>query len=193
MQILLIRHGQSQADILNVHEGRADFPLTDLGKKQVELMAQKVKVEFPPNIIWSSTLKRAKETSEILSGITGVPIVFEDDLMEQNNGVLAGVSFEEAKKIPLPLFAHESIEDGESDIEFRMRIEKIFSRILSVSNQERIAIVAHGGVISYLLQSFLRMPFNQEFGFRTGDTGIHLLEINGSRRSVHFLNSTDHI
>lgn len=28
MQILLIRHGESEADILNVHEGRADFELT---------------------------------------------------------------------------------------------------------------------------------------------------------------------
>lgn len=29
MQILLIRHGESEADILNVHEGRADFELTE--------------------------------------------------------------------------------------------------------------------------------------------------------------------
>lgn len=28
MQILLIRHGESEADILHVHEGRADFELT---------------------------------------------------------------------------------------------------------------------------------------------------------------------
>ncbi|MGM0885326.1 MAG: phosphoglycerate mutase family protein, partial [Bacillota bacterium] len=59
MEILLIRHGESEADILNVHEGRADFQLTELGRKQVRLMAEKVKKEFPPDYIWSSTLKRA--------------------------------------------------------------------------------------------------------------------------------------
>ncbi len=36
MQILLIRHGESEADILNVHEGRADFKLTEKGREQVQ-------------------------------------------------------------------------------------------------------------------------------------------------------------
>ena len=31
MRLLIIRHGESQADLLNVHEGRADFELTDRG------------------------------------------------------------------------------------------------------------------------------------------------------------------
>lgn len=88
LQILLIRHGESEADIMNVHEGRADFPLTELGRKQVRLMAEKVKHEYPPHFIFSSTLKRASETAKILADKVGCPIQFEDDLMEQNNGVL---------------------------------------------------------------------------------------------------------
>ena len=42
MQILLI-HGESEADILHVHEGRADFELTDKGRQQVQRLVQKVK------------------------------------------------------------------------------------------------------------------------------------------------------
>lgn len=34
MEILLIRHGQSQADLEDRYEGRADFPLTELGHRQ---------------------------------------------------------------------------------------------------------------------------------------------------------------
>jgi 2,3-bisphosphoglycerate-dependent phosphoglycerate mutase len=86
--------------------------------------------------------------------------------MEQNNGILAGLSFEEAKKYPIPnkLKLHERIENGESAIEFRMRIEGVFSKIISSSNHERIAVVAHGGVINCLLRSFFKMPVNKEFG-----------------------------
>ncbi|WP_088071890.1 histidine phosphatase family protein [Gottfriedia luciferensis] len=194
MEILLIRHGQSEADILNVHEGRADFSLTDLGVKQVQKMAERVKNDFVPEIIWASTLKRAKETATILSKVTDCEIIFEDDLMEHNNGVLAGLSFEDAKKIPSPKYPHESVENGESAIEFRMRMEMIFSRIVaSSSNRERIAIVAHGGVIHNLIHSFFKMPIHTEFGFFTGDTGIHLLEINEKGRFVRFLNDTSHI
>ncbi|MEH7450911.1 histidine phosphatase family protein [Gottfriedia acidiceleris] len=194
MEIVLIRHGQSEADLLNVHEGRADFSLTDLGVKQVNKMAERVKNEFAPEVIWSSTLKRAKETAIILSDLTGCEIKFEDDLMEHNNGVLAGVSFEEAKKIPMPKHPHESVENGESAIEFRMRMEMIFSRILASSaNLNRIAIVAHGGVIHNLILSYLKMPIHSDFGFVTGDTGIHLLEINERGRFIRFLNDTNHI
>ncbi|MEH7349174.1 histidine phosphatase family protein [Gottfriedia acidiceleris] len=194
MEILLIRHGQSEADLLNVHEGRADFSLTDLGIKQVQKMAERVKNEFAPELIWSSTLKRARETATILSDKTGCEIKFEDDLMEHNNGVLAGVSFEEAKKFLMPKHPHESVENGESAIEFRMRMEMIFSRILASStNFDRIAIVAHGGVIHNLIHSFLNMPMHTDFGFFTGDTGIHLLEINERGRLIRFLNDTSHI
>ncbi|MDP4164007.1 MAG: phosphoglycerate mutase family protein, partial [Bacillota bacterium] len=38
MELLLIRHGQSEADLLGVHEGKADFPLTELGQQQAKKM-----------------------------------------------------------------------------------------------------------------------------------------------------------
>lgn len=194
MQILLIRHGQSEADLLSVYEGRADFPLTELGRKQVELMTGKVKAEFPPDYIWASPLIRASVTASVLAKEIGCPIQFEDDLMEHNKGVLAGVTYEEAaKKFIFPKHLHESFENGESAIEFRMRIETIFSRILIASPYNRIAIVAHGGVINCLLRSFLKMPVSTEFTFRNGDTTIHLLEIIENERIVHFLNNTSHL
>ena len=46
MQILLIRHGESEADILHVHEGRADFELTDKGRQQVQRLVQKKKILY---------------------------------------------------------------------------------------------------------------------------------------------------
>lgn len=71
MQILLIRHGESEADILKVHEGRADFELTEMGRRQVSSLVQKVKQDFPPDFIWASTLKRARETAETLAKTVG--------------------------------------------------------------------------------------------------------------------------
>ena len=42
MKLLLIRHGESEADLLDVHEGRADFPLTERGRRQARAMAAAV-------------------------------------------------------------------------------------------------------------------------------------------------------
>lgn len=62
-------------------------------------LSQKVKIDFPPDFIWASTLKRARETAEILGETIGCPVQLEEELMEFNNGVQAGLSFEEAKKV----------------------------------------------------------------------------------------------
>jgi 2,3-bisphosphoglycerate-dependent phosphoglycerate mutase len=74
-----------------------------------------------------------------------------------------------------------------------MRIEAVFSKILSESAHERIAIVAHGGVINCLLRSFFRMPVDKQFYFSNGDTAIHLVEMYNGGRKVHFLNNTSHL
>ncbi|MGG2934192.1 histidine phosphatase family protein [Bacillus pacificus] len=193
MQILLIRHGESEADILQVHEGRADFELTEKGRRQVQRLVQKVKADFPPDFIWASTLKRARETGETLAEGIGCPIQLEEELMEFNNGVQAGLSFEEAKKYPEPKFLHDRFENGESFIEFRMRIEGIFSKIVTENTYDRIAIVAHGGVINSLLRAFFKMPISMDYYFKMGDTGISLLEMDGEQKTVHFINDTNHL
>ncbi|MBE4907465.1 histidine phosphatase family protein [Bacillus luteolus] len=198
MDIVIIRHGQSEADLLGVHEGRADFSLTDLGREQAALMAEKVTKRFSPNKIWASPLKRAHETASILSQKCGVPLLLEDDLMEYNNGVLAGLPREvAAQKYPLPpggRLPHEAIEAGESVLDFRLRVERVFSKIIAESgNAPRIAIVAHGGTISNILKSFLKLPPITEYGFSTGDTGIHYLRITDNNRLILWLNNTEHL
>lgn len=46
MKIIVIRHGESEADLLDVHEGRADFALTERGHRQAEAMADYVTAHF---------------------------------------------------------------------------------------------------------------------------------------------------
>ncbi|CAM4039649.1 histidine phosphatase family protein [Mesobacillus thioparans] len=199
MEILLIRHGESEGDILQVHEGRADLLLTDHGRRQAKEMAKVVKEKYMPEVIWSSTLKRARETAEILSTETSVRVIEDDGLREFNNGVLAGLPFAEAKlRYPEPEGGrkpHVPIEEGESKLQFRFRAETVFSRILAESEgKKRIAIVSHGGMISNLLRAFLNMPVSGDIYFPTGDTGIHLLKVNeNGKKAVLFLNDCGHL
>lgn len=198
MDILLIRHGESEGDILQVHEGRADLLLTERGRRQAREMAKVVKEKYMPEIIWASTLKRARETAEILSKETGLKVIEEDHLREFNNGVLAGLTYAEAKvRYPEPEGGrkpHVPIDDGESELEFRFRAETVFSKILAESEgRKRIAIVSHGGMISNLLKSFLNLPAQSNTIFVTGDTGMHLMRINGDKRMILFLNECGHL
>ena len=198
MEILIIRHGQSEADLLGVHEGRADFPLTKHGEWQAKKMAGYVATQFSPDIILTSPLRRAKGTALLLQGEIGCEMIEEKDLMEFNNGVLAGLSREEAAvKYPLPPNgrpSHVQIENGESELEFRFRAERVFQKIIyDYRDFKRVAIVSHGGLISQFLRAFLQLPNTSEYVFATGDTGIHLLEIKEEKRVIRFLNKQEHL
>lgn len=198
MELIMIRHGQSEADLLRVHEGRADFPLTGLGEMQAWKMAVYVTNHFKPEIIIASPLKRAHRTAKILKESAGCECVIEEDLMEFNNGVLAGLSREEAlRKYPIPEGGrpiHVPIEGGESELEFRMRAEKVLHKILNdYKAYDRVAIVSHGGMISNLLKSLLELPVVTLAVFPTGDTGVHLVEVTEDKRVIRFLNRQEHL
>lgn len=197
MELLIIRHGQSEADLLDVHEGRADFPLTELGEEQARKMAAAVAKEYPLEVILSSTLKRASGTARILQEAIGCDLRFYDDLREFNNGVLAGMSRKEAA-VKHPLLeggrpVHIPIKDGESALDLRYRAERILREILhDYQDHQRIAIVSHGKMISNLINAFFKLPIG-DVAFPTGDTGIHFLELREDMRVVRFMNRQDHL
>lgn len=197
MHIYLIRHGQSEADLTGVHEGRADFPLTSLGQQQAGLLAKKMN-EYDPQVILSSSLKRAHRTAEILQKRLECPLEIHDTLMEFNNGVLAGMDRKEAlERYPMPEGGrpyHVPIEGGESELEFRFRAEEWVHRLRAeYGNYSRVVIVSHGGWISQLLKAFLDLPVTNTSVFATGDTGVHGLEWRENQKIIRFLNNQDHL
>lgn len=184
MEIYFVRHGQSLGDLDDVHEGRADFPLTEIGEQQAHKLAEWFRNK-PIQCIWSSTLKRASRTAEIIQNRTGGKLQFHDDLREWNNGVLAGMNRKQAQLLyPKPVHRKwsDSVPEGESELDFRCRAHRIMEQILEESKgYETILVVAHGGIISRMVQALLQFPLKTNVSFRSGDIGVH-----------HFTHTTDH-
>ncbi len=196
MKLLVIRHGESEADLLDVHEGRADFALTERGHRQAEAMANYVADNYDISKIYASTLTRAKQTAQHLSDKTGISIVFDENLMEFNNGLLAGlpraVVREKYPEVPdLPI--DKAVYGQESQVEFRQRAENALSRIMNeAENDETIAVVSHGGMINQLYRSFFNMPVDCIYFFNTADTGIHIWSLTDRERRVIKANYDEH-
>jgi 2,3-bisphosphoglycerate-dependent phosphoglycerate mutase len=188
MKLLVIRHGESEADLLDVHEGRADFALTERGHRQAQAMAEYIAKNYHIDRIYASTLTRAMQTARCLSDATGVPIRPEPDLMEFNNGLLAGLPYKEAaEKYPRvsDLPPDKSVYEQESLVEFRDRAEKMLAKILAeAANNETVAVVTHGGTINQLYHAFLNLPVRDGMFFSTADTGIHEWIIEPTERRV---------
>ena len=191
MKLLIIRHGESEADILKVCEGWADFSLTEKGQKQAAAMSQYVAQHYQINKIYTSSLKIAIETASYLENETGISIIKTDKLREFNNGLRAGLPYNEAyqkyPKVDVPIYT--SLYEQESKLNFRMRIEAILSEILSQNaNDSTIAIVTHGGAITQLYRAFLKLPIDSKVKFGTGDACLHEWTIEGDN---HFIDRSN--
>ena len=197
MIILVIRHGESEADILDVHEGRADFALTEKGHRQASAMADYVAERYKLTRIYASTLKRAAQTAKHLSEASGVAVGFDPDLMEFNNGLLAGLSREDADRLypevkDLPV--DQAVYGQESKVEFRNRAEKILQKILSENGPEDIvAVVTPGGLVNQLYGALFHTPVGEDSFFCTADTGIHIWKITDRGNYVVKANVDEHI
>lgn len=166
IELLVVRHGQSIEDIEGRFEGRADFDLTPLGIEQAKRAANWIYSNYKIDKIYSSPLIRARRTAEIIGDIFGEEVIIDDNLMEWNNGKLAGLLKEEgAKKYPLPKGGrkpHDTYADTESMIQFRARAELWLSELIYTEENinKRICIVSHGGFINMLFRSFMSLPMN---------------------------------
>ena len=197
MVILVIRHGESEADILNVHEGRADYQLTERGQKQAAAMAKYVSENYRISRIYSSTLKRAVQTAEHLSEETGISVEYDSDLMEFNNGLLAGLSYEEADRLypyieNLPI--DQAVYGQESKVQFRDRAIKVLNKVLADNDSNDIvALVTHGGMVNQLYGAMAHTPIGENVFFCTSDTGIHVWEVTDKGSYVRKANIDAHI
>ena len=196
MTILIIRHGESEADLLDVHEGRADFELTNRGHRQAEAMAAYVAENYKITRIYASTLRRAAQTARHLSDRTGVGVTFDPDLMEFNNGLLAGLTREEAARLypevkDLPI--DQAVYGQESQVEFRARAVKVLDQVLAENDPEVVvAIVSHGGMINQLYGAWLHTPIGENRFFCTSDTGIHIWKTTDSGSYIVCANLDGH-
>ncbi len=197
MRLLIIRHGESEADILNVHEGRADFALTRAGFAQAEKVARWIGDRYHVDRLYASPMKRTSQTASCLAKETGLTPIYAEELMEFDNGLIAGRSREEVREkypfIPnLPI--HASVYEQESKLDFRCRAEYILSKIISENDADStIAIVSHGGTINQLYRAFLRLPIDSQMFWSTGDTGVHEWTICGEMRRIIRSNSLTHL
>jgi len=148
-RIYCIRHGQTALDDLHRSDGWLDLPLNDDGRKNVVLTLAKYLKKVPIKCIYTSPLKRTKETAEILkSGITSDPKIEEsDEIKTWNLGSLAGDPKKPNKKVVKDLLDNPSKKapDGESYDEFTSRFDSWIKKMETESKNNGPLLVVLSG------------------------------------------------
>ena len=155
-KLLLVRHGHSEWNAMGRWQGKANPPLTDLGKEQALIAAKKL-----PNfsILASSDLVRARETAEIFAKAhdkDSNDILIEPQVQERDAGEFSGLTRDEIdKKFPGYLAQNRWPSGWEPDDVLIKRLREGLGRIITSSTEsDSIVVVTHGGCI-YALESLL--------------------------------------
>ena len=185
MKIYLIRHCESEDDVLDCYGGCADFELTEKGMDTAREAANKL-VPFGIEKIYSSPYKRAKNTAKIFADKIGADVEIVNDLREWNQyGVMCGVNKSLAKDIFSGLFAMneyypygyykgKTFYGGETVDELDRRVLNAFNHIVKQKNNT-VAVVTHSGVFRSLFNNILNRT---EQILDIADAGIMEIEYN---------------
>jgi len=122
MKLYLVRHGQTEYNELFLYQ-HDNVELSDLGVRQAEILAKRLS-KIPIDLIYSSTLKRAKDTTKIINQTINKKIVYLDYLKEKKNpSEIVGerVDSEDIQKI------HQKINDHSDDIKWHYSDEENFN------------------------------------------------------------------
>ena len=96
VQIVLVRHGATDWNLQGRCQGSSDRELSEAGIRQAEQIATLMSGE-KFDAVYSSHLRRARQTAEVISRPHGMPVHIEENLRELDHGELEGLTFSEIK------------------------------------------------------------------------------------------------
>ena len=200
-RILLIRHGQDEK---GYRGGWSQRGLTEEGFAQVRLLATHlVQNWLPIDLIISSDLSRAVQTTTEISRVLQLLVLYDQHWREMNNGKLAGMPEPEALARYPGLFASSLEMDqpypgGESPRQFFERIKQAFDRLttemVAGTLPDNIMVITHGGVINIIYYLLEKLAWtNKQPSFPTSPTSLHEVVYTVGEWHIKTRNNVDHL
>ena len=195
MDLILIRHGQSQYNLDQT--GGWDAPLTAWGREQARRAGLYCQSQFQLGAMYASTYSRARDTAEIINAYLGLEhVTLLDELRE----------FDDDYGFQMPRYAspqtmlHANARVMPADISpeyaaFQSRVQRGVEWILTrhaeqFESNAQIGIVSHGGTMGTILRT---ITGNHSFSLNTENTGIHILRWQEQRWHILAINRTEHL
>ena len=199
--VYLVRHGESaplrEGQPQPLVDGHGDPPLDPVGHEQAKLVAGRL-ARIPLAAIYVTSLQRTAQTAAPLAELTGLTPLVEPDLREVFLGeweggvyrIRAAENHPEWQRVQAEQ-TWDVIPSAERSVDLAARVRAAISKIAANHPDERVVVVAHGGVIGMLaaLATGGRM-----FAFAGSDNAsITHLVVNGDNWRLRRFNDTHHL
>lgn len=194
-RLILVRHGETEENFRNITQGHLPGKLSRKGIQQASKVASQL-CKSKIDIIYSSDLRRAVHTAEIIGRKCKAPIILMQDLRERNHGIFQGRSKEHLHQAfstsKLPWHKYRP-PDGETFIEMKNRVLKSLRKIANQEMGKSVGIITHGGPILAIAAHISNHPMEKAIELRPDNTGITIIEYEAGKFRMIAHNQTGHL
>ena len=166
----VVRHGETESSARHAYSGQADIPLTDTGREQARLAAERLSGAGVDGIV-SSPLVRASDTARAIAEATGAEVEIDQRLIEVDYGPLEGLDRDKAKdQFGAPFTAWREDPFG-SPIEGMETLHDALERARAatadaLATYEHPVLVAHQGILRLVLVALGQVEPDEYFHTR---------------------------
>jgi alpha-ribazole phosphatase len=191
-RLLLVRHGETDWNREGRYQGQTDTPLNEAGRAQAAQLAARLAGEAL-DVIYSSDLKRACETAQVIAAPHGLDVQPTPQLREVAFGVLEGLTYDEAKtQYPQALDAWHADPDrpppgGEALSRVAARVQDFLDRLAA---GQPALVVGHGGPLRVLLCLVMGLPAARHWQFRLDTASLTAVSLYDAGAILSLLNDT---
>ena len=197
-QLILARHGQTSWNVEKVFRGRADVDLNEIGVRQAELLA-KYLGNWELEAIYSSPLKRALDTANIVARRQKVEVRIADGLTDIDFGKWQSLPEQQVKRLYPDLFdqwrtnPHTVRTPGGEDLEdvTRRAVEVVNSIVCG--HRGNVLLVSHRVVLKVLICHLLGLDNSHFWNIRQDVCGITIFDYADGRFVLTGHNDTSHL
>jgi broad specificity phosphatase PhoE len=200
-RLILVRHGETEANLLQMWHGSLDAPLTPRGRRQVEATAARFAAwsqQMPVDRLYVSPLPRAQSTAAAIATALDLAPIIEEGLREFSIGDWEGRTFRDLidneqlwqRWAIDPTFAPPN---GESPYAFGKRAEAALWKLVRENEGRTIVAVTHGGVIGAVLNAWLGDGEGDWVRWEPHNCAVSCLEWDGNRWHGVLVNDIRHL
>lgn len=199
-RLLLVRHGETDANAEGRTQGRRDVPLNVLGRRQAEALAGTLQ-RYEPCALYSSPASRARDTAAPLASALGFEVQVDERLAELDQGVLDGLNREELRRDHADFLrrwreedpAVVRMPDGESMADAQTRMVAALVDVAAVHPDATVVVVSHNLALRAALCHALGVPLSAFRRFRHDLASLAVVDVTADGSfSVVTLNERCH-
>ena len=198
LHLILVRHGETAWNVQRRYQGQTNIPLSDVGKRQAELIAQRL-ARQKVDVVYASDLSRAWETAHIIAEKNGLEMLSEPRLRELKFGTLEGLTFDEAEARHPDMIAawlddFNNTPEGAETIEaFNARIVSLLDDLKRKHDEQIVLLVGHGGSLSEILRVVLGLSREKRWYLEMENASLSEVLISKDYVSFKRLNDACHL